>query len=141
MSSGTVVSGTVASGAVRPATVDSGAVDSVCSPSCELDVNVFSVAAVTPATANRIQMRVASMTPRRLRAPVCEQRRRAVMGLYHKELYQIRSGLATGQRGKLGVLLHPRKLDLAGRTVPVLAHNDLGYALVIRLGIVIFISI
>jgi hypothetical protein len=99
------------------------------------------VAAVTPATANRIQVRVASMTARRKRAPVCESRRGAIIGLYHKELYQIPSGLATGQRGELGVLLHPGELDLARRTVPVLAHNDLGDALVIRLRIVIFVSI
>ena len=45
------------------------------------------------------------------------------------------------QRGKLGVLLHPCELDLASRTVPVLAHDDLGDALVIRLRIVIFVSI
>jgi hypothetical protein len=61
--------------------------------------------------------------------------------LYYKELYQVRSGLATGQRGELGVLLHPGELDLAGRTVPVLAHEDLGDALVIRFRIVILVSI
>ena len=54
-------------GPVRPSLVDS-----VWSPSGELDVNVFSSATVTPATANRIQVRVASMTARRMRAPVCE---------------------------------------------------------------------
>ncbi|CAA9446570.1 MAG: hypothetical protein AVDCRST_MAG58-482 [uncultured Rubrobacteraceae bacterium] len=52
--------------------MDSKAVDSVWSPSCELGVNVFSLAAVTPATANNIQVRVASMTARRMRAPVSE---------------------------------------------------------------------
>jgi hypothetical protein len=49
----------------------SGTVDSVWSPSCELDVNEFSLAAVTPPTANRIQVRVASMTARRMRISVC----------------------------------------------------------------------
>src|SRR5215217_3452725 len=46
-----------------------------------------------------------------------------------------------GQRAELGVLLHPGELDLAGRTVPVLAHDDLGDALVIGFRIVIFISV
>jgi hypothetical protein len=67
---GRLGNGSLGSGARGP--LGSGTVDSVWSPSCELDVNEFPLAAVTPATANRIQVKVASMTARRMRAPVCE---------------------------------------------------------------------
>ena len=67
---GRLGNGSLGSGARGP--LGSGTVDSVWSPSCELDVNEFSLTAVTPATANRIQVKVASMTARRMRALICE---------------------------------------------------------------------
>src|SRR3712207_4881887 len=36
----------------------------------------------------------------------------------------------SGERGELGVLLHPGELNLAGRAVAVLADDDLGDTLV-----------
>src|ERR687898_793431 len=45
------------------------------------------------------------------------------------------------QGGELGVLLHPGELDLAGRTVAVLADDDLGDALVIRVRVVVFVAV
>src|SRR5215210_6900755 len=48
---------------------------------------------------------------------------------------------ATGEGGELGVLLHPGELDLACGSVAVLADDDLGYALVVRVRVVVLVAV
>src|SRR5215216_7303151 len=48
---------------------------------------------------------------------------------------------SSGEGGELGVLLHPGELDLAGRTVAVLADDDLGDALVVGVGVVVLVAV
>src|SRR5918998_5968812 len=48
---------------------------------------------------------------------------------------------AAGERGELGVLLQPCELDLARRPVAVLAHDDLGYALVVGVGVIVLVAV